>query len=46
MGGTGVVEHRALIAALRARDAVAAQTIMAAHLNRTAERVGGDGRTV
>jgi DNA-binding FadR family transcriptional regulator len=39
MGGAGVTEHRALIDALRLRDPDAAQTIMAAHLSRTASRV-------
>lgn len=39
-GLTGALEHRALVGALRARDAEAARTIMAEHLARTARRVG------
>jgi GntR family transcriptional repressor for pyruvate dehydrogenase complex len=44
MGGAGVLEHRALIDALRSRDAEAARTIMAEHLSRTAERVAAPAR--
>jgi DNA-binding FadR family transcriptional regulator len=39
MGGQGTLEHRELIAAIRARDVARAVTIMSAHLGRTAERV-------
>jgi DNA-binding FadR family transcriptional regulator len=38
-GKTGALEHRAIVDAIRARDPGAARAIMAAHLNRTAERV-------
>jgi DNA-binding FadR family transcriptional regulator len=38
-GSAGVAEHRALVAALRARDAPAARRIMSEHLARTAKRV-------
>jgi GntR family transcriptional regulator, transcriptional repressor for pyruvate dehydrogenase complex len=41
MGGLGLVEHRALVDALRSRDADAAREIMSEHIGRTAERVGG-----
>lgn len=40
MGATGLLEHRALVDAIRAHDADAARTIMAAHIGRTADRVG------
>jgi GntR family transcriptional regulator, transcriptional repressor for pyruvate dehydrogenase complex len=39
-GGVGLLEHRALVDAIREGDAEAARTIMAAHLGRTARRVG------
>jgi DNA-binding FadR family transcriptional regulator len=39
MGKKGVREHRAFVEAVRDRDAARAQTIMVAHLNRTASRV-------
>lgn len=38
-GAAGVAEHRALVSALRARNAGAAREIMAEHLARTAKRV-------
>ena len=41
MGQTGALEHRALVDAVRARDAEAARTIMTEHLERTARRVRG-----
>lgn len=41
MGKAGLVEHRAIVDAVRARDAGAARTIMGKHLERTARRVGG-----
>jgi GntR family transcriptional regulator, transcriptional repressor for pyruvate dehydrogenase complex len=41
VGRTGTVEHRALVDAIRARDAEAARRIMAEHLGRTARRVRG-----
>jgi DNA-binding FadR family transcriptional regulator len=40
MGKTGLLEHRSLVDAVRARDAEGARTIMAEHLKRTAGRVG------
>jgi GntR family transcriptional regulator, transcriptional repressor for pyruvate dehydrogenase complex len=40
MGARGVAEHRAVVAALRKRDATAAHKIMTAHLARTAGRLG------
>jgi GntR family transcriptional repressor for pyruvate dehydrogenase complex len=40
MGEAGLREHRALVAAVRDRDAEGAAAIMAAHLGRTAQRVG------
>jgi GntR family transcriptional repressor for pyruvate dehydrogenase complex len=40
-GRQGVAEHRAFVEAVRARDAAEAQTIMTAHLQRTARRVQG-----
>ena len=43
MGGAGVLEHRALVEAIRERDAEKARQIMTAHLARTAERVAGAG---
>jgi GntR family transcriptional repressor for pyruvate dehydrogenase complex len=39
-GRRGALEHRALVDAIRARDAAGARTIMAEHLSRTARRVG------
>jgi GntR family transcriptional regulator, transcriptional repressor for pyruvate dehydrogenase complex len=39
VGRTGAVEHRALVAAIRARDAEGARRIMVKHLGRTAQRV-------
>ena len=39
MGRAGALEHRALVDAIRARQASAARTIMAEHLGRTARRV-------
>jgi DNA-binding FadR family transcriptional regulator len=39
-GRVGALEHRALVDALRARDADAAKAIMSEHLARTARRVG------
>lgn len=41
MGRRGVKEHRELIAAIRKRDHDLARTIMARHLQRTAERLSG-----
>jgi GntR family transcriptional repressor for pyruvate dehydrogenase complex len=46
MGGAGVREHRAIVDAIRERNAEKAQQIMAAHLARTAERVAADGAPV
>lgn len=43
MGQAGVLEHRAIVDAVRGRDAEKARQIMAAHLARTAERVAADG---
>jgi GntR family transcriptional regulator, transcriptional repressor for pyruvate dehydrogenase complex len=40
MGATGLLEHRALVDAVRAHDPDAAREIMAAHIGRTASRVG------
>jgi GntR family transcriptional regulator, transcriptional repressor for pyruvate dehydrogenase complex len=39
MGKAGLLEHRAIVDAIRARDAEAARTIMSEHLERTARRV-------
>lgn len=39
MGKAGLLEHRAVVDAIRARDADAARTIMSEHLERTARRV-------
>ncbi len=39
MGSTGALEHRAIVDAVRARDADAARTVMTEHLRRTAQRV-------
>jgi GntR family transcriptional regulator, transcriptional repressor for pyruvate dehydrogenase complex len=39
VGRTGTAEHRALVDAIRARDAVGARRIMTEHLARTARRV-------
>lgn len=39
MGEAGLLEHRAIVDAIRARDAEAARTIMSEHLERTARRV-------
>jgi GntR family transcriptional repressor for pyruvate dehydrogenase complex len=44
MGRVGALEHRALVEALRARDANAARAIMGKHLARTAKRVGARRR--
>jgi DNA-binding FadR family transcriptional regulator len=41
VGRAGTVEHRALVDAIGARDAVMARRIMTEHLARTARRVGG-----
>ena len=41
MGQTGLLEHRALVDAVRTRDAGRARAIMAEHVQRTARRVGG-----
>lgn len=38
-GAAGLLEHRALLEAVRARDVAAAQRIMAEHVGRTARRV-------
>ena len=38
-GGAGLLEHRALVEAIRARDAEQARAIMAEHVGRTAKRV-------
>ena len=40
MGATGLLEHRALVDAIKNRDPGAARTIMATHIGRTADRVG------
>jgi GntR family transcriptional regulator, transcriptional repressor for pyruvate dehydrogenase complex len=40
-GRVGALEHRAIVDAIRSRDADAARSIMAEHLGRTARRVGG-----
>lgn len=45
VGRAGTVEHRALVAAIRAHDAVAARRILSEHLGRTARRVGGKTAT-
>jgi DNA-binding FadR family transcriptional regulator len=45
MGRRGLDEHRALVDAIRARDAERARTIMAEHLRRTARRVGASTQT-
>jgi GntR family transcriptional regulator, transcriptional repressor for pyruvate dehydrogenase complex len=39
MGKAGLLEHRGIVDAIRARDADAARTIMSEHLERTARRV-------
>ncbi|HET8607721.1 MAG TPA: FadR/GntR family transcriptional regulator [Gaiellaceae bacterium] len=38
-GGTGLLEHRALVDAIRARDPERARAIMAEHVGRTAKRI-------
>lgn len=38
-GGTGLLEHRALVEAIRSRDPDRARTIMAEHVGRTAKRI-------
>lgn len=40
VGQAGTAEHRALVDAIRTRDAAAARAIMSKHLGRTAQRVG------
>lgn len=42
MGTTGVDEHRAVVDAIRQRDAATAQRIMTSQLARTAQRLGSD----
>ena len=39
MGQVGALEHRAIVDALRMRDAAAAKQILEAHIGRTAQRV-------
>ncbi len=41
-GERGALEHRAIVDAIRARDAATARTIMAEHLGRTARRVASE----
>lgn len=45
MGHRGSKEHRKFVEAIAARDAEAATEIMRTHLQRTASRVKGDGRS-
>jgi GntR family transcriptional regulator, transcriptional repressor for pyruvate dehydrogenase complex len=42
-GDAGVLEHRQLVDAVRAKDSQRAREVMTAHLARTARRVRGDG---
>ena len=45
MGEAGVVEHRAIVDAVRARDLPTARRVMDVHLARTAQRVAADDRS-